>query len=39
LIKASDNVGKAREMTDYEKELSFLYRWDVMLKIDKSFTV
>lgn len=38
IIKASDNVGKAREMTDYEKELSFLYRWDVMLKIDKSFS-
>lgn len=38
IIKASDSVGKAREMTDYEKELSFLYRWDVMLKIDKSFT-
>lgn len=38
IIKASDSVGKARDMTDYEKDLSFLYRWDVMLKIDKSFT-
>ena len=37
LIKSTDIVGKARDMTDYEKELSFLYRWDVLLKIDKTY--
>jgi SAM-dependent methyltransferase len=34
-IKPTDLSGKAREMTDYEKKLSFLYRWDVALKLDK----
>jgi len=33
VIKERDRVGKARDMTEYEKELSFLYRWDIVLKV------
>lgn len=32
-VKERDRVGKARDMTEYEKELSFLYRWDIVLKV------
>lgn len=33
LIKEGDRVGKARDMSENEKELSFLYRWDIVLKV------
>lgn len=32
-IRERDKVGKARDILDYEKELSFLYRWDIVLKV------
>ena len=33
VIREKDRVGKARDMMPYEKELSFLYRWDIVLKV------